>query len=86
MELVNNYKANHLLRNSRKSCQISLLYVMYVNVLNRLGQHFNAGMVAGVMTTVIMAPGERIKCLMQVSGLDMSSRDTVLCCSPFLVD
>ena len=32
----------------------------------RLAQHFNAGMVAGVMTTVIMAPGERIKCLMQV--------------------
>ncbi|CAI8006704.1 Mitochondrial carnitine/acylcarnitine carrier protein [Geodia barretti] len=29
-------------------------------------QHFNAGMVAGVMTTVIMAPGERIKCLMQI--------------------
>jgi solute carrier family 25 carnitine/acylcarnitine transporter 20/29 len=32
-----------------------------------LAQHFNAGMVAGVMTTVIMAPGERIKCLMQSS-------------------
>ena len=32
----------------------------------RLGQHFKAGMMAGVLTTVIMAPGERIKCLMQV--------------------
>ena len=27
---------------------------------------FNAGMLAGVCTTVIMAPGERIKCLLQV--------------------
>ena len=33
----------------------------------RLPQHFAAGMVAGVFTTSIMAPGERIKCLMQVS-------------------
>ncbi|XP_003382431.1 PREDICTED: mitochondrial carnitine/acylcarnitine carrier protein-like [Amphimedon queenslandica] len=29
-------------------------------------QHFNAGMVAGLFTTTIMAPGERIKCLMQI--------------------
>ena len=29
-------------------------------------QLFNAGMVAGVFTTGIMAPGERIKCLLQV--------------------
>ena len=29
-------------------------------------QLFNAGMLAGVFTTVIMAPGERIKCLLQV--------------------
>ncbi|XP_067684162.1 mitochondrial carnitine/acylcarnitine carrier protein-like [Haliotis asinina] len=29
-------------------------------------QTFNAGMIAGVMTTVIMAPGERIKCLLQI--------------------
>ena len=35
----------------------------------RLLQHFNAGMVAGGMTTAIMAPGERIKCLMQVGDL-----------------
>ena len=32
-----------------------------------LPQHFVAGMLAGVFTTAIMAPGERIKCLMQVS-------------------
>lgn len=31
-----------------------------------LPQHFNAGMLAGVLTTVIMTPGERIKCLMQI--------------------
>ena len=31
-----------------------------------LNQIFAAGMVAGVFTTVIMAPGERIKCLLQV--------------------
>ena len=29
-------------------------------------QMFNAGMVAGVFTTGIMTPGERIKCLLQV--------------------
>ena len=33
-----------------------------------LAQHWNAGMLAGVATTVIMAPGERIKCLLQTSG------------------
>ncbi|CDW52670.1 Putative solute carrier family 25 carnitine [Trichuris trichiura] len=31
-----------------------------------LGKTFNAGALAGVLTTVIMAPGERIKCLLQV--------------------
>ena len=37
-----------------------------LSMICRLGQHFKAGMMAGVLTTVIMAPGERIKCLMQV--------------------
>lgn len=32
-------------------------------------QNWNAGMVAGVCTTAIMAPGERIKCLLQVRFL-----------------
>ena len=31
-----------------------------------LQQLFAAGMLSGVFTTVIMAPGERIKCLLQV--------------------
>ena len=31
-----------------------------------LSQLFAAGMLSGVFTTVIMAPGERIKCLLQV--------------------
>jgi solute carrier family 25 carnitine/acylcarnitine transporter 20/29 len=31
-----------------------------------LKQLFAAGMLSGVFTTVIMAPGERIKCLLQV--------------------
>jgi solute carrier family 25 carnitine/acylcarnitine transporter 20/29 len=31
-----------------------------------LTQLFAAGMLSGVFTTVIMAPGERIKCLLQV--------------------
>jgi len=36
-------------------------------------QNWNAGMVAGVFTTVIMAPGERIKCLLQIQqGKDPS--------------
>jgi len=30
-------------------------------------QRFFAGCISGVMTTVIMTPGERIKCLLQVS-------------------
>lgn len=34
-----------------------------------IGQHFIAGGLAGVMTTVIMAPGERVKCLMQVCSI-----------------
>ncbi|MFH4975829.1 hypothetical protein AB6A40_002538 [Gnathostoma spinigerum] len=31
-------------------------------------QNFNAGALAGVFTTVIMVPGERIKCLLQVQS------------------
>lgn len=31
-------------------------------------QLFNAGMLAGVFTTAIMAPGERIKCLLQIQA------------------
>lgn len=31
-------------------------------------QLFKAGMLSGVFTTVIMAPGERIKCLLQVQA------------------
>ena len=34
--------------------------------VDRYFQLFKAGMLAGVFTTVIMAPGERIKCLLQV--------------------
>lgn len=33
-----------------------------------LVQLFNAGMLAGVFTTAIMAPGERIKCLLQIQS------------------
>ena len=36
-------------------------------------QHAKAGMVAGVFTTVFMAPGERIKCLLQVLLLHTNS-------------
>ena len=36
---------------------------------DRCFQLFKAGMLAGVFTTVIMAPGEQIKCLLQVSRL-----------------
>lgn len=35
-----------------------------------LPQIWNAGMVAGVFTTVIMVPGERIKCLLQIQAGD----------------
>lgn len=35
-----------------------------------LPQIWNAGMVAGVFTTAIMAPGERIKCLLQIQSGD----------------
>lgn len=35
-----------------------------------LPQIGNAGMLAGVFTTVIMAPGERIKCLLQIQSGD----------------
>lgn len=33
----------------------------------------NAGMLAGVFTTVIMAPGERIKCLLQIQSGDLKN-------------
>ena len=42
-------------------------------------QHAKAGMVAGVFTTVFMAPGERIKCLLQVLLLHTNS-------DPYTVD
>ena len=32
-------------------------------------QNFNAGALAGVFTTVVMVPGERIKCLLQVQSM-----------------
>lgn len=35
-------------------------------------QNFNAGALAGVLTTIIMVPGERIKCLLQVKNLKFS--------------
>lgn len=30
-------------------------------------QNFNSGALAGIFTTIIMVPGERIKCLLQVN-------------------
>ena len=33
------------------------------------GQLAMAGALSGVMTTIVMAPGERVKCLLQVSHL-----------------
>ncbi|KFD63220.1 hypothetical protein M514_24597 [Trichuris suis] len=38
-----------------------------------IGKTFNAGALAGVLTTVIMAPGERIKCLLQVQRQTIGS-------------
>lgn len=35
-------------------------------MMNSMSQIFAAGMLSGVFTTIIMAPGERIKCLLQV--------------------
>lgn len=39
-----------------------------------LPQLYNAGMLAGVFTTVIMTPGERIKCLLQIQAGDPKSK------------
>ena len=36
------------------------------------GQLAMAGALSGVMTTIVMAPGERVKCLLQVSLLNTS--------------
>ncbi len=33
-----------------------------------MGQTFTAGLLSGVFTTAIMAPGERIKCLLQIQS------------------
>jgi solute carrier family 25 (mitochondrial carnitine/acylcarnitine transporter), member 20/29 len=40
-----------------------------------LAQLFAAGGLAGVFTTVIMAPGERIKCLLQVRVANVEGAD-----------
>uniref|UniRef100_A0A8C7XLA9 Solute carrier family 25 member 20 n=1 Tax=Oryzias sinensis TaxID=183150 RepID=A0A8C7XLA9_9TELE len=47
---------------SRTAPQLSAL------VLHRYPQLFAAGMLSGVFTTAIMAPGERIKCLLQIQA------------------
>jgi len=45
-----------------------------------LVQFWNAGMVAGVFTTVVMTPGERIKCLLQIqSGSNPKYNGTMDC-------
>uniref|UniRef100_A0AC35TZX6 Congested-like trachea protein n=1 Tax=Rhabditophanes sp. KR3021 TaxID=114890 RepID=A0AC35TZX6_9BILA len=36
-------------------------------------QNFNSGAIAGVMTTVVMVPGERIKCLLQVQNTSVNA-------------
>uniref|UniRef100_A0A0N4ZCK4 Congested-like trachea protein n=1 Tax=Parastrongyloides trichosuri TaxID=131310 RepID=A0A0N4ZCK4_PARTI len=36
-------------------------------------QNFNSGALAGVMTTIVMVPGERIKCLLQVQNTSTSA-------------
>ncbi len=43
-----------------------LLLILFCSVLFRHRQIFLSGCLAGVFTTVIVAPGERIKCLLQV--------------------
>lgn len=52
---------------SRTAPQLSAL------VLRRYPQLFAAGMLSGVFTTAIMAPGERIKCLLQVGAPERDS-------------
>ncbi|KAE9555684.1 hypothetical protein FO519_001155 [Halicephalobus sp. NKZ332] len=38
-------------------------------------QNFNAGALAGVFTTVVMVPGERIKCILQVQSMGHAPSD-----------
>ena len=45
---------------------MNVITVSIALVFFRYAQFFKAGMLAGVFTTVIMTPGERIKCLLQV--------------------
>ena len=58
---------------SVKCCRSSVSDHLYMHqplslVPCRYPQLFAAGMLSGVFTTAIMAPGERIKCLLQVRG------------------
>ncbi|KAL3079677.1 hypothetical protein niasHS_013959 [Heterodera schachtii] len=39
-------------------------------------QNFTAGAIAGVFTTAVMVPGERIKCILQVQSMDASAGTT----------
>lgn len=41
---------------------------MEIETLKSLMQIFYAGLLSGVFTTAIMAPGERIKCLLQIQA------------------
>lgn len=36
-------------------------------------QNFNAGALAGIFTTAVMVPGERIKCILQVQSMGHST-------------
>lgn len=37
-------------------------------------ENFMAGGIAGVFTTIVMTPGERIKCILQVQGESMGKK------------
>lgn len=56
-----------------RECSTKGFYIFYLillcSLLIRSTQLFVSGCLAGIFTTVIVAPGERIKCLLQVRTL-----------------
>lgn len=53
-----------------------LIHSMAIVFAYRIQQHFKAGLLAGVFTTVVMTPGERVKCMMQVCQQVITTQDS----------
>jgi len=65
-----------------------LLHIVVITCSYSMRQYFIAGMVAGLYSTVVFAPVERVKCVMQVSlyGLEIQQYIDISCIVSFYVN